>query len=133
MLFRSLRAGQRVAVQDDKADPLDFVLWKASKPTEPADAKWSGAVPPYANSPSQSARDYGLGRPGWHIECSAMCSETLGETFDIHGGGVDLQFPHHENEIAQSEGVSGKPLANVWMHNGMVQLDNEKIDRKSNV
>ncbi len=124
-----LRAGQRVAVQDDKADPLDFVLWKASKPTEPADAKWSGAVAPYANSPSQSARDYGLGRPGWHIECSAMCSVTLGETFDIHGGGVDLQFPHHENEIAQSEGVSGKPLANVWMHNGMVQLDNEKMSK----
>ncbi len=115
-----LRAGQRVAVQDDKADPLDFVLWKASKPTEPADAKWSGAV---------ADRDYGPGRPGWHIECSAMCSETLGETFDIHGGGVDLQFPHHENEIAQSEGVSGKPLANVWMHNGMVQLDNEKMSK----
>ena len=115
-----LRAGQRVAVQDDKADPLDFVLWKAAKPAEPQDAKWPGAT---------DLRDYGLGRPGWHIECSAMCSETLGETFDIHGGGVDLQFPHHENEIAQSEGVSGKPLANFWMHNGMVQMDNEKMSK----
>ena len=115
-----LRAGQRVAIQDDKADPLDFVLWKAAKPTEPQDAKWPGVT---------DQRDYGLGRPGWHIECSAMCSETLGETFDIHGGGVDLQFPHHENEIAQSEGVSGKPLANFWMHNGMVQLDNEKMSK----
>ena len=115
-----LRAGQRVAVQDDKADPLDFVLWKAAKPAEPQDAKWPGVT---------EQRDYGLGRPGWHIECSAMCSETLGETFDIHGGGVDLQFPHHENEIAQSEGVSGKPLANFWMHNGMVQLDNEKMSK----
>ena len=115
-----LRAGQRVAVQDDKADPLDFVLWKAAKATEPQDAKWPGVT---------EERDYGLGRPGWHIECSAMCSETLGETFDIHGGGVDLQFPHHENEIAQSEGVSGKPLANFWMHNGMVQLDSEKMSK----
>ena len=115
-----LRAGQRVAVQDDKDDPLDFVLWKASKPAEPPDAKWPGHT---------EQRDYGLGRPGWHIECSAMCSETLGETFDIHGGGADLQFPHHENEIAQSEGASGKPLARVWMHNGMVQLDNEKMSK----
>ena len=119
-----LRAGVRVAVQDDKSDPLDFVLWKAAKATEPPDAKWSGAV-----SGSADGRDYGLGRPGWHIECSAMCSQTLGETFDIHGGGTDLQFPHHENEIAQSEGASGKPLANFWMHNGMVQLDNEKMSK----
>ena len=119
-----LRAGERVAVQDDKADPLDFVLWKAAKATEPDDAKWSGAV-----TKDGVVHDYGLGRPGWHIECSAMCSETLGETFDIHGGGTDLQFPHHENEIAQSEGASGKPLANFWMHNGMVQLDNEKMSK----
>jgi cysteinyl-tRNA synthetase len=115
-----LRAGERVAVQDGKDDPLDFVLWKAAKETEPDDAKWGG---------SSGGRDYGRGRPGWHIECSAMCSETLGETFDIHGGGADLQFPHHENEIAQSEGVSGKPLAKFWMHNGMVQIDNEKMSK----
>ncbi len=119
-----LRAGQRVAVQDDKNDPLDFVLWKSAKATEPPDAKWAGTV-----QGASGVRDYGLGRPGWHIECSAMCSQTLGETFDIHGGGVDLQFPHHENEIAQSEGVSGKPLAMFWMHNGMVQLDNEKMSK----
>ena len=119
-----LRAGVRVAVQDDKSDPLDFVLWKAAKVTEPDDAKWGGAV-----TNDGVERDYGLGRPGWHIECSAMCSETLGETFDIHGGGTDLQFPHHENEIAQSEGASCKPLANFWMHNGMVQLDNEKMSK----
>jgi cysteinyl-tRNA synthetase len=119
-----LRSGVRVAVQDDKSDPLDFVLWKAAKATEPADAKWGGAV-----NNDGVEHDYGLGRPGWHIECSAMCSETLGETFDIHGGGTDLQFPHHENEIAQSEGASGKPLANFWMHNGMVQLDNEKMSK----
>ena len=119
-----LRAGVRVAVQDDKNDPLDFVLWKAAKATEPEDAKWSGSI-----TDDGVAHDYGLGRPGWHIECSAMCSETLGETFDIHGGGTDLQFPHHENEIAQSEGASGKPLANFWMHNGMVQLDSEKMSK----
>ena len=88
-----LRAGERVAVLDGKEDPLDFVMWKAAKPSEPDDAKW----------PSE----YGLGRPGWHIECSAMCKALLGETFDIHGGGQDLQFPHHENEIAQSEAASG--------------------------
>ena len=115
-----LRAGERVAVQDDKGDPLDFVLWKAAKESEPDDAKWDGAA---------NGMDYGRGRPGWHIECSAMCSETLGETFDIHGGGVDLQFPHHENEIAQSEGATGKPLARFWMHNGMVQMDNEKMSK----
>ena len=119
-----LRAGVRVAVQDDKSDPLDFVLWKTAKAAEPADAKWAGRV-----SAEGVVRDYGEGRPGWHIECSAMCAQTLGETFDIHGGGTDLQFPHHENEIAQSEGASGKPLANFWMHNGMVQLDNEKMSK----
>jgi cysteinyl-tRNA synthetase len=115
-----LRAGERVAVSDGKDDPLDFVLWKAAKEAEPDDAKWDSAALGY---------DYGTGRPGWHIECSAMSCHTLGETFDIHGGGVDLQFPHHENEIAQSEGASGKPLASLWMHNGMVQMDNEKMSK----
>jgi cysteinyl-tRNA synthetase len=115
-----LRAGERVAVQDDKQDPLDFVLWKAAKESEPDDAKWDAKAMGYS---------YSKGRPGWHIECSAMCSQTLGETFDIHGGGTDLQFPHHENEIAQSEGATGKPLANFWMHNGMLQLDNEKMSK----
>ena len=110
-----LRAGERVAVASDKQDPLDFVLWKAAKPTEPAEAQWS--------SP------YGQGRPGWHIECSAMCGALLGETFDIHGGGADLQFPHHENEIAQSEGAHGKPLARFWVHNGFVRVDNEKMSK----
>ena len=110
-----LRAGERVAVLEDKEDPLDFVLWKSAKPTEPPDAKW--------DSP------YGPGRPGWHIECSAMSCALLGETFDIHGGGADLQFPHHENEIAQSEGANGKPLAKFWMHNGFVRVDNEKMSK----
>ncbi len=116
----SLRAGERVAVDDGKTDPLDFVLWKAAKPTEPQDAKWDSAAEGY---------DYGVGRPGWHIECAAMSCQTLGETFDIHGGGMDLQFPHHENELAQTEGVTGKPMAQIWMHNGMVQLDNEKMSK----
>ena len=133
-----LRAGERVAVQDDKGDPLDFVLWKAAKESEPDDAKWDGTGGGISSDlPGSGGRDaselgdydYGRGRPGWHIECSAMCSETLGETFDIHGGGVDLQFPHHENEIAQSEGANGKPLAMFWMHNGMVQMDNEKMSK----
>ena len=128
-----LRAGERVAVQDDKGDPLDFVLWKAAKESEPEDAKWDGTGGgggSDGHDPSEAGGyDYGRGRPGWHIECSAMCSETLGETFDIHGGGVDLQFPHHENEIAQSEGANGKPLARFWMHNGMVQMDNEKMSK----
>ena len=110
-----LRAGERVAVADGKEDPLDFVLWKSAKESEPAEAKWPSA--------------YGSGRPGWHIECSAMGCEMLGESFDIHGGGADLQFPHHENEIAQSEGASGKPLARVWMHNGFVTRDNEKMSK----
>ncbi len=115
-----LRAGVRVAVLDGKDDPLDFVLWKSAKEAEPDDAKWDSAA---------LGHDYGKGRPGWHIECSAMSCQTLGETFDIHGGGVDLQFPHHENEIAQSEGATGKPLASLWMHNGMVQMDNEKMSK----
>ncbi|MCH8178486.1 MAG: cysteine--tRNA ligase [Proteobacteria bacterium] len=110
-----LRAGERVAVDDGKQDPLDFVLWKAAKPEEPADAKYE--------SP------YGAGRPGWHIECSAMSCALLGEQFDIHGGGLDLQFPHHENEIAQSEGASGKRFVNYWLHNGFVNVDNEKMSK----
>jgi cysteinyl-tRNA synthetase len=110
-----LRAGERVAVPDGKDDPLDFVLWKTAKPGEPEEAKWDSA--------------YGQGRPGWHIECSAMCGQMLGDTFDIHGGGADLQFPHHENEIAQSEGATGKPLASLWMHNGFVTRDNEKMSK----
>ena len=110
-----LRAGERVAVDDGKQDPLDFVLWKSAKPAEPDDAKWDSA--------------YGKGRPGWHIECSAMSCAALGETFDIHGGGADLQFPHHENEIAQSEAAFGKPMAKTWMHNGFVNTDNEKMSK----
>jgi cysteinyl-tRNA synthetase len=110
-----LRAGERVAIDDGKQDPLDFVLWKAAKAEEPADAKY----------PSE----FGVGRPGWHIECSAMSCALLGEHFDIHGGGMDLQFPHHENEIAQSEGATGKPFANVWMHNGFLNVDNEKMSK----
>ncbi|MGI9218561.1 MAG: cysteine--tRNA ligase [Hydrogenophaga sp.] len=110
-----LRAGERVAVDDGKQDPLDFVLWKSAKADEPAEAQWDSA--------------YGKGRPGWHIECSAMSCEMLGESFDIHGGGADLQFPHHENEIAQSEGATGHPLARFWMHNGFVRVDNEKMSK----
>ncbi len=110
-----LHAGERVAVADGKEDPLDFVLWKSAKPEEPADAQW--------------ASDYGAGRPGWHIECSAMACALLGQTFDIHGGGADLTFPHHENEIAQSEGAYGVPLAKIWMHNGFVNIDNEKMSK----
>ena len=115
-----LRAGERVAVEQSKDDALDFVLWKSAKDSEPDDAKWDSA---------QWGHPFGKGRPGWHIECSAMSCATLGETFDIHGGGADLQFPHHENEIAQSEGASGKPLAMVWMHNGFVRVDNEKMSK----
>ncbi|MDO5288429.1 MAG: cysteine--tRNA ligase [Pseudomonadota bacterium] len=110
-----LQAGERVAVADGKHDPLDFVLWKSAKPTEPAGAKWDSA--------------FGLGRPGWHIECSAMSCALLGESFDIHGGGADLQFPHHENEIAQSEGAHGCTMARVWMHNGFVNVDSEKMSK----
>ncbi|HYP69186.1 MAG TPA: cysteine--tRNA ligase, partial [Thiobacillaceae bacterium] len=99
-----LRAGERVEVDPHKRDPMDFVLWKAAKPGEPA---W--------NSP------WGRGRPGWHIECSAMSGKLLGVHFDIHGGGQDLQFPHHENEIAQSEGANGCKFVNYWLHNGFVR------------
>ena len=110
-----LQAGERVAPAEGKHDPLDFVLWKPAKPGEPEGAKW--------DSP------YGAGRPGWHLECSAMSCALLGNTFDIHGGGADLQFPHHENEIAQSEGANGVPLARLWMHNGFVNIDNEKMSK----
>jgi cysteinyl-tRNA synthetase len=107
-----LRAGARVEVDEAKQDPLDFVLWKAAKPGEPSwDSPW------------------GKGRPGWHIECSAMSTCCLGNHFDIHGGGLDLQFPHHENEIAQSEGATGETFVNVWMHNGFVRVDDEKMSK----
>jgi cysteinyl-tRNA synthetase len=107
-----LRAGERVEIDSAKQDPLDFVLWKHAKPGEPA---WQ--------SP------WGEGRPGWHIECSAMSSQLLGKHFDIHGGGQDLQFPHHENEIAQSEGAHQCTFVNYWMHNGFVRVDNEKMSK----
>jgi len=110
-----LRAGERVAVLDGKEDPLDFVLWKAAKDSEPADAKWDSA--------------FGSGRPGWHIECSAMSCALLGEHFDIHGGGLDLTFPHHENERAQSEGANGNTFVNYWLHNGFLNVDNEKMSK----
>jgi len=110
-----LRAGERVDVNAGKRDPLDFVLWKRSREEEPDAAKW----------PSR----WGSGRPGWHIECSAMACALLGERFDIHGGGADLQFPHHENEIAQSEGALGHPHVNYWMHNGFVRVDDEKMSK----
>ena len=110
-----LRAGERVDVNATKRDPLDFVLWKSAKDDDPADTRWM--------SP------WGEGRPGWHIECSAMGASLLGEQFDIHGGGADLQFPHHENEIAQSEGAHGHKFVNVWMHNGFVRVDNEKMSK----
>ncbi len=107
-----LRAGERVEVDPHKRDPMDFVLWKAAKPGEPA---WPAA--------------WGAGRPGWHIECSAMGEQLLGWHFDIHGGGQDLQFPHHENEIAQSEGAHGCTFVNYWMHNGFVRVDDEKMSK----
>ena len=110
--INELRAGERVEVNEAKNDPMDFVLWKAAKPGEPA---WE--------SP------WGIGRPGWHIECSAMSAHCLGEHFDIHGGGLDLQFPHHENEIAQSEGAHGCQSVNYWMHNGFVRIDDEKMSK----
>ncbi len=109
-----LRAGERVEVDAAKRDPLDFVLWKRAKEGEPS---WQ--------SP------WGSGRPGWHIECSAMSTKLLGAHFDIHGGGQDLQFPHHENEIAQSEGASGQTFVNYWMHNGFVQLQDEKMSKST--
>ncbi len=117
-----LRAGERVGVSGKKTDPLDFVLWKSAKPEEPEDAKWESS--------------FGVGRPGWHIECSAMSCQLLGNTFDIHGGGADLQFPHHENEIAQSVGATGEGFAQYWMHNGFVRVDNngqsEKMSKSLN-
>jgi cysteinyl-tRNA synthetase len=113
--LEDLRAGERVEVAAGKQDPLDFVLWKHAKPEEPAEARWDAP--------------WGAGRPGWHIECSAMSSELLGPHFDIHGGGQDLQFPHHENEIAQSEGAHGGTFVNYWMHNGFVRVDDEKMSK----
>lgn len=110
-----LRAGERVDVNTGKRDPLDFVLWKASKESEPDEVKWDS--------------QWGKGRPGWHIECSAMSEELLGEQFDIHGGGQDLQFPHHENEIAQSEGAHQHTFVNYWIHNGFIRVDNEKMSK----
>jgi cysteinyl-tRNA synthetase len=104
-----------VEVASDKRDPLDFVLWKHARSEEPEEVKWQ--------SP------WGEGRPGWHIECSAMSSDLLGNHFDIHGGGQDLQFPHHENEIAQSEGAHGHAFVNTWMHNGFVRVDDEKMSK----
>ena len=110
-----LRAGERVEVAGGKHDPLDFVLWKHARVDEPEEVKW--------------ASPWGPGRPGWHIECSAMSSELLGNHFDIHGGGADLQFPHHENEIAQSEGAHQCSFVNYWMHNGFVRVDDEKMSK----
>jgi cysteinyl-tRNA synthetase len=110
--LEDLRAGERIAIDEVKNDPLDFVLWKAAKPQEPA---W--------------AARWGNGRPGWHIECSAMSGKLLGRHFDIHGGGHDLQFPHHENEIAQSEGCNGHQYVNYWMHNGFIRVDGEKMSK----
>jgi cysteinyl-tRNA synthetase len=118
-----LNAGERVAIIGGKRDPLDFVLWKSAKPEEPADTRW--------------ASPWGEGRPGWHIECSAMACDLLGDHFDIHGGGADLQFPHHENEIAQSEGVlygqerkdDDAPFVNYWMHNGHIRVNQEKMSK----
>ena len=113
--LEDLQSGARVEVNQDKRDPLDFVLWKAAKPGEPSwDSPW------------------GKGRPGWHIECSAMSTHCLGDHFDIHGGGSDLQFPHHENEIAQSEAANGCSFANTWIHTGMVQVDKEKMSKSLN-
>jgi len=110
--LEDLRAGERVDVDENKRDPMDFVLWKSAKPDEP-----------FWESP------FGKGRPGWHIECSAMSTEMLGNHFDIHGGGQDLQFPHHENEIAQSECCSGEKFVNYWMHNGFVRINEEKMSK----
>jgi cysteinyl-tRNA synthetase len=110
--LEQLRAGERVDIDHNKRDALDFVLWKAAKPGEPSwDSPW------------------GKGRPGWHIECSAMSEHYLSSHFDIHGGGQDLQFPHHENEIAQSEGAHGHTFVNYWMHNGFVRVDSEKMSK----
>lgn len=110
--LEDLESGARIDVDPNKRHPMDFALWKAQKPGEPA---WE--------SP------WGMGRPGWHIECSAMSTKYLGETFDIHCGGKDLVFPHHENEIAQSEGATGKPFVHYWMHNGFINVDNQKMSK----
>ena len=110
--IEDMKSGARVKVDENKKAPSDFALWKSEKPGEPS---WG--------SP------WGKGRPGWHIECSAMSMKYLGETFDIHGGGTDLIFPHHENEIAQSEGTTGKPFVNYWMHNGHINVNNEKMSK----
>ena len=109
-----LKSGARIEVGEKKRDPMDFAVWKAAKPGEP-----------YWDSP------FGKGRPGWHIECSAMSRHYIGDTIDIHGGGADLIFPHHENEIAQSECATGQPLANIWMHNGMLNVDNKKMSKSA--
>jgi len=111
-IIDQLRAGERVDIDAGKRDPLDFVLWKSAKPGEPS---WSSS--------------FGDGRPGWHIECSAMSNSLLGNHFDIHGGGQDLQFPHHENEIAQSEACNGEKFVNYWMHNGFVRVNQEKMSK----
>jgi len=113
--LEDLRAGERVEVTDNKHDPLDFVLWKHARVQEADEVKWDSK--------------WGKGRPGWHIECSAMSSKLLGQHFDIHGGGADLQFPHHENEIAQSEGAHQCTFVNYWMHNGFVNVDKEKMSK----
>ena len=113
--LEDLRAGERVEAASDKHDPLDFVLWKHAKDSEADEVKWDSK--------------WGKGRPGWHLECSAMGSELLGKHFDIHGGGADLQFPHHENEIAQSEGAHRCQYVNYWMHNGFVRVDEEKMSK----
>jgi len=113
--LEDLRAGERVEVASEKHDPLDFVLWKHAKEGEADEVKWDSK--------------WGKGRPGWHLECSAMGSDLLGKHFDIHGGGADLQFPHHENEIAQSEGAHQCQYVNYWMHNGFVRVDNEKMSK----
>lgn len=113
--IEKLIAGSRIDINEGKKDPLDFVLWKLAKPNEP---QW--------NSP------WGRGRPGWHIECSAMAEGILGQTFDIHGGGMDLKFPHHENEIAQSEAAHDCTFANVWMHAGLLTINNEKMSKSLN-
>lgn len=110
--LEDLESGARIEINTDKEDPMDFVLWKNKKEGEP-----------YWESP------WGQGRPGWHIECSAMVNKYLGETIDIHSGGKDLIFPHHENEIAQSEALSGKPFANYWLHNGFINIDNKKMSK----
>lgn len=112
--LEDLQAGARIEVGEKKRDPMDFAVWKAAKPGEP-----------YWDSP------FGKGRPGWHIECSAMSRHYIGDTIDIHGGGADLIFPHHENEIAQSECATGKPLAKIWMHNGMLNVDNKKMSKSA--